>query len=87
MLSLVYDYVAPLETWRYLISLINKSRGISSYFGKRKKMRMTMSPRNTDAKRSLRRGWINHVMAIPEEFSSRHKVSSLCLLVGVSARK
>lgn len=36
---------------RYLTSSINNSREIASYFGKRRRVRMTVIPRDDDTKR------------------------------------
>lgn len=80
------SYTATLGTWSYLISLINKSRGILSCFGKRRKVRITMRPKDNDANRALQKGWIYHVMAISEEFSSRDRDPSLGSVAGNSRR-
>lgn len=52
----MYGSVATPGVWRYLNNSINKSGGIPSYFGKRRKTKMTIRPR-----RGLNRGWIYHV--------------------------
>jgi hypothetical protein len=35
---------------------MNKSKEIPSYFGKRRKVRMTVNPKDSDVKRSCREG-------------------------------
>lgn len=63
------------------MSSINKSRGISSYFVKRRKVRMIMRPRDYDAK-----DWIWHMMTISEKLSCGDRDTSLGIVVGASTR-
>lgn len=69
-----------------MISSINKSRGISSYFGKRRKMRMTVILRDDDTKKSLKKGWICQVIAIYEEFRYEDRDPFLDTVAGISTR-
>lgn len=56
---------------------MNKSKEIPSYFGKRRKVRMTVNPKDRDVKEELQRRLDLPCDAISKEFSSGHRVPSL----------